>query len=600
MTSRHSLLGTPESEPALRPAHGAVSSSNRGTEHSRLILLTWHFFRRFLDNDLVSPNGDAHVGISHAVAALLSPSLMVTSIVLFKYALAWRPTWARILNASVADGLLFVSLSMIVLGIAATVTWDAFFLDARDRHILSSLPVPDRLLSAAKLGALGLFLCIFVAAVNLIPAVLVPPLMVQGLRGPSAAGHLFPLMLAQIAALSLSGAWMVLAVVALRGVLPLILPARLFQRVSPIVQGVLILGLLAWALSLSPFIDAAPGVVARGGLARDLSPPLWFLGLYEWIIGHPWPEYEDLAHTGLQAIAVTLALVLAAFFAPKQRRAEHLQAAPAAGAFSGAVAALRTLAATLALRHPRGRASFVFTLTAMGRSTKHRLYLAAAIGAGLAWAATGLLLEFARHGRVALGTVVPSTSALQVQAVLVLFLIVAVRFGVLVPAVLTANWLFRVTERRPIGPYFAGARRAALVVGSIPVAVLLPLSAAAWGWQAAGYHALVGLLYAAFIVELFFNGLAKVPCTAAYVSGSLKLKSRGVYYLVGAGALTGLPSAVESFAFRGVVGMLTLPLWLVVLTAALAISRVQKERRLTGLVFDDSDGEAFQTLRLSE
>jgi hypothetical protein len=583
--SRHSALFTPD--PDL------------GARHSRLTLLTRHFFRRFLDNDLISPNGDAHVGVSHAIAALLSPSLLVTSMVLFKYALAWRPTWGRILNASVADGLLFVSLSMIVLGIAATITWDAFFLDARDRHILASLPVPDRLLSAAKLGALGLFLCVFVAAVNVIPVALVPVLMVEGLRGESSFGHFVPLTLAQLVAPGLAGAWTIMAVVALRGVLALVLPGRVFQRVSPLVQGMLILTLLGWTISLSPFIDAASGVVAHGGPARDLSPPMWFLGLYEWIIGHPWPEYEALGRTALEAVAATLAIVLVAFFAPRQRRSEHLVAAPS-GAFSGVLAALRSLAARVAVRHPLGRASFAFTLTAMARSTTHRLYLAGAVGAGLAWAATGLLVDFARDGRAAFGTVAPSAAALQVQAVLALFLIVAVRYGVLVPAALPANWLFRVTERRPLGAYFAGARRAALAVGLLPVAVMVPLSAAAWGWPAAGYHALVGLLYAVFIVELFFNGLAKVPCTATYVSGSLKLKTRGVYYLVGAGALTGLPSAIESFAFHGSVGRLTLPVWLVALTAILVATRLRKERKLSGLVFDDSDEEAFQTLRLSQ
>jgi hypothetical protein len=167
---------------------------------SRVALLTQHFFRRFLDNDLISPNGDAHVGFSQTVAALLSPSLLVTSMVLFKYAMAWRPTWEDILRNSVPDGLLFVSLSMIVLGVAATITWDAFFLDARDRHILAVLPVSDRLLSAAKLAALGLFLAVFVAAVNVIPAVLVPALMVQGLRDSSGLRHFLPLTLAQIAA----------------------------------------------------------------------------------------------------------------------------------------------------------------------------------------------------------------------------------------------------------------------------------------------------------------------------------------------------------------------------------------------------------------
>jgi len=55
------------------------------TDPSRFALLTRHFFRRFLDNDLISPNADAHVGLSQALAALLSPGLLVASVVMFKY-----------------------------------------------------------------------------------------------------------------------------------------------------------------------------------------------------------------------------------------------------------------------------------------------------------------------------------------------------------------------------------------------------------------------------------------------------------------------------------------------------------------------------------
>lgn len=565
---------------------------------SRFALLTRHFFRRFLDNDLISPNGDAHVGLSQTIAAVVTPGLLVVTLVLFKYGIMWRADWKRILELSLPDSLLFISLSMIVLGTSATVSWDAFFLDARDRYILAVLPVPERLLSAAKLAALCLFLAVFVLAANLVPSLFVPAFMLVPM-GEAGLVHAGPLMLAHAAAVCLGGAWSILAVVSLRGLLALLLPARVFQRVGPLVQGVLILAFLGWTISLSPFLDAAGGVIATGGPTRDFSPPLWFLGLYQAIIGNPDPAYEPLARTALAACAITAATVLLVFFAPRVRRGEHQLPASASGSLGAVLAAGRRLLARLAVRNPRGRASFVFTLTTMGRSGKHRLYLFGALGAGLAWASTGLLLDFARTGRAAFGTTTPATAALQVQPILVLFLVVAFRFGVLVPTTLPANWLFRVTEQRPVGPYFAGARRAALAVSVLPVAALVPISMALWGWQAAGYHALNGLVYAVFIVELFFGGLSNVPCAAAYVSGCLKLKSRAMYYLLGALALTGFPAALESWAFRGGIGHLTLPLWLVAFSVVLALRRLRMERALPGLVFDDTDGEAVQTLGLS-
>ena len=54
-------------------------------------LLVRHFLRRFLDNDLISPNADRHVAIVTAVAALIAPALFVTVLLSFKYQYTFNP-----------------------------------------------------------------------------------------------------------------------------------------------------------------------------------------------------------------------------------------------------------------------------------------------------------------------------------------------------------------------------------------------------------------------------------------------------------------------------------------------------------------------------
>lgn len=562
----------------------------------RLALLTRHFFRRFLDNDVISPNGDAHVGLSQTLAAFLAPGFLVAAMVLFRYALV-QPTWTRLLDLLVSDSLLYVSLSMITLGMAATITWDAFYLDARDRYILAALPVPGWLLTAAKLAALGLFLAVFVGAMNLVPVVLLPGIMLQSVDAATWFRQFVPLTLAQAIAPSLAGAWTVLAVVALRGLLALVVPRRAFQRASLLAQGVLVLGFLAWTMSLSPFLDASDGILSKGGWLRDASPPMWFLGLYQAIVGNPQPYYLPLALTALAACAGSVLLVLALFFGPSGRGAGAATAYVSDSPGSLA-SAMRAVAARLLVRHPLGRACFTFTLVTLGRSGKHRLYLAAALGAGLAWAATGVFWQYAQQGWEGLRT--PTTTLLQVQPILVLLLVGAMRFGVLVPATLPANWLFKVTERRPIARYCAGTRRAVFLLALLPAAALFPFHLALWDAPRAAYHALVGVLYTAFLVAAFFNNLAKIPFAATYVSGSLRLRSRIGQYLIGALVLTTAPSALESFVFRGLLDPISLPVGLAVLTLIASVTRWQRERRLQGLVFDDPLDDDLQTLRLVE
>jgi hypothetical protein len=190
-------------------------------------------------------------------------------------------------------------------------------------------------------------------------------------------------------------------------------------------------------------------------------------------------------------------------------------------------------------------------------------------------------------------------ATLQIQFVLALLLVTAVRFAVTVPIALKANWLFRITERQGAARYHAGTRWAALAVGLVPVVALVPVHAAMWGWSAAAYHLLVGACYAAFIVELLFNVQVKAPFAAPYVSGSIRLKTRWLLYLFAASVLTSLPSGLEDRALRSGRLAWLLPVALLGLAGVLMRVRARRERQQAGLVFEEPPLDAIQTLSLS-
>jgi hypothetical protein len=561
-------------------------------------LLTRHFFRRFFENDLISPAGDAHVGLSQVVGAFLTPGLLVVILVILKYALV-RTTWQHVIDLAFDDVLLYVALSMIVLGIAATITWDAFFLEARDHFILGVLPVGHRALATAKLCALAVFLAIFVCAANLVPTALVPILMLQRAYDVTFLHHFLPLTAAHGAATLLSGTWMVLTVVALRGMAAFILPAGVFRRVGPFVQGGLILALLAWFVSLPQFLHAGRAMFDAGGWVRDLSPPMWFLGLYETVVGQPQPVFHALARTAVAATALTALLAAVLVFAALAgRRADAQASAVALSGGAGAVTRWLRRAGNRFLASPLGRATFTFTLAGLRRSATHRIYFAAAIGAALAWSFSGFFWTYTESGMDGLRQ--PGSATLAMQPIVVLFLVVAVRFAITVPLTLPANWLFRVTEGSPVGQYHAGTRAAAVVVGLTAVVALVPVHATLWTADVVAYHALVGVLYVLFVVEALFAWQEKVPFTAVYVSGSIRLKTRWLLYLFGASTLTTVPAIYESRALLYGRSAVWLPVGLAVATGVLAAMRRRREADLPGLVFDDSDADLPQTLGLYE
>jgi hypothetical protein len=547
------------------PAGPAVAT------RSRLRLLTRHFFRRFFENDLIAPSGDGHIGLSHLLAAFVTPGFLVVILVLLKYALVYT-TWQRVIELGVDDALLYVALSMIVLGIAATVTWDAFFLDARDHFVLGVLPVGHRLVALAKLGALAMFLAVFATAANLVPTLLVPSLMLQRAYDATLFGHFVPLTAAHGAATILSGTWMVLAVVALRGAMAACLPGGWLRRLAPIAQ------------------------VAEGGWWRDASPPLWFLGLYETIVGQPQPVYHALARTACWATAAVAAAVVALVFALPARRQSEL-AASVAGPWRGrnGTALLNRFGGVL-LARSRARASFRFSVAGLGRSANHRVYLAAAVGAGLAWSFSAVFWLFGRSGMA--GLHLPGVETLAVQPTIILFLVVAIRFAITIPLALPANWIFRVTESRTVADDHAGIRAVATVVGLLVVASLVPLHATLWSWDVAAYHALAGVLYVIVIVALFFGAQTKYPFAAPYVSGSIKLKSRWLLYLFGLWALTGLPAYLELQVFRFGRRAILLPVGAAVVTWILVRWRRRREAELPGLEFDEVPDDVPQSLDL--
>jgi hypothetical protein len=578
---------------------GLLSADAPGAEspvtRSRLRLLTRFFFRRFFENDLIAPSGDGVVGLSHLLAAFVTPGFLVVILVMLKYALV-QTTWQRVIELGVDDALLYVALSMIVLGIAATVTWDAFYLDARDHFVLGVLPVSHRLVALAKLGALAVFLAVFATAANIVPTLLVPILMLQRAYEATWLEHFVPLTAAHGAATILSGAWMVLAIVALRGALAACLSARWLRRLAPVAQGTLILVLLAWFVSLPQFLSSRPALVADGGWWRDASPPFWFLGLYETIVGQPQPVWHALARTACWATAaVALAVIILVFALPARRQSELAAAQAGPGSAGLGTTLAHWLAAALFTR-PRARASFAFTVAGLGRSANHRVYLAAAVGAGLAWSFSGVFWEFGRSGMA--GLLVPDALTLAVQPILVLFLVVAIRFAITIPLTLPANWVFRISEDHTVHADHAGVRAVATVVGLVVVAVLVPLHASLWSWDVAAYHVLFGVLYVVAVVALFFSAQTKYPFTAPYVSGSIKLKSRWLLYMAGLWALTVAPALLELRVFRYGRNAVLMPIALLAAVWGLGAWRKRRGSELLGHVFDEERDDVPQSLDL--
>ncbi|MGE5358483.1 MAG: hypothetical protein ACM3NQ_05645, partial [Bacteroidales bacterium] len=230
---------------------------------SRASELTRHFFWRFFENDLVSPDADIHETASFLLAFLVAPCVLEVPGLAFNYGNSFTPPLERI-GMIVGDQFGYVSWSMLVAALVATLVWDAFALDARDHAVLGPLPIAPREMIAAKLRATGAFLLALVVCANGVSAVafaLLAP-------GPSSTlGAALSLLFGHVVACAAAALFGFFVVLALRGLFANLLGPRLFARIGLALQFLIalacVVGYLAWSAQS----------LENGAWAIYLSPP---------------------------------------------------------------------------------------------------------------------------------------------------------------------------------------------------------------------------------------------------------------------------------------------------------------------------------------
>lgn len=586
-------------------------------------LLTRQFFRRLLDNDLLSPQSDGGQNLGVILGILASPGIVYTALLLLIYFNPLSGPAQRLIFA-LPDKLLLIGGPMLLMALVTVVQWDALSLDARDLAIVGPLPLSSGQVIRAKLASLAVFVLLFGVAVTAIPTIMYPPLIFATLQ--IGFGRVFLLIAVQALVAIAATVFGFLAILAVRELLRTILGFRLFKRVTTLVQFVL-------ALSLVTGLLLAPGLASRTGQWIDtrssalaVCPPAWFLGLQERLVapivlGAPgldqprsfeiWsaavndrarrqyqsyaPLFDELATLALVAFAIALVAGIGGHLL-HARDATRL--APAARRRRSTVRrALVGLVVRIFLRAPASQAGFFFTLQTLGRSAVHRLYLAGHLALAVAFSVLFVASASAR-GAMTRGAP-PSAFLLAVPMVLSFFFIIGLRQAFAIPAELGANWVFQMYAGPQRRPYLAGVRRAVQIV-LLPalMAVFIPLSAVIWGVQAAVVHYASGLVASWILLEFALASLESLPFTCSHVPGSANLKTWWpVYGIVFLFSTLGL-ALVERAALRSTATSLVLLVGLAIAFAgAIAWRRSIERRQSVELVFEEQP-EGAQELGL--
>jgi hypothetical protein len=479
------------------------------------LLLIQHFAQRTVGASDTASDVDLSAG--GALALLAVPGAFASFALMGKYSSLVQ--WLRGLHLdpyrlSISDEYFFIVYSMAITGLVTLLRWDHLLPGRRDYMNLAPLPLKLRSIFLANVTALASVALIFAIDVNVISSFVFPMFVTYQ---AATMRPFFEFAAAHVLATMGISLFTFLALLAIQGLLMAVLPDSTYRRVSLAVRTVLLV--FFFGIFISAFLLPLTVLNFRFGsrLAGTWWPPVWFLSLFESRL--PQLHHQALLPGSVAAEVLVLAFSMAAlgFTLSYRRYFLRIPERPEGPSKPRRVGWLRFEWLNPLLRvwvRPGAEtASFKFILKTLVRNETHLLFFGIWVGIGAL-----LCLEMIA------GTRAPSVSpGLQGGAIVAAPLILAyaviagLRFVFDMPAVIEANWIFRLSE--PVVASDAVARKI-MAVSVVPwlLGIWLPLAGSRLGWQNA---ALIGASHCLFLlvgIDLALLRFRKIPFTCSFTA----------------------------------------------------------------------------------
>jgi hypothetical protein len=521
------------------------SLRRRAAGSSAFDLLARTFLDRFFDNEITGRSGDLRSSFFWLLAFLAAPGLFMPIMRWFDwefYVLRHGPEALRI--ATRGDKAFYLAFAMIASGALSVVVWNSLLLDRRDSLVLGPLPVRGATIVRAKLTAVAVYILIVAVAMHV---------MASAAFGLSLATHntLSMAIAGIIAHLVASGgisAFTFLVVTAIQGVLFATVGARGFRTFSAVLQVAIVSALLLGLVFLPAFnlsvVDTLAGSGRRVAPWLLATPPLWFLGVYEFILGTDDPVLLRLTSLAAGGLAIGVVITLVTYPLAYRRLMSTAVELRDPGARAGVADSMGRWFALAAGGRAETRAAVQFMTASIARVSRHRFVLSGALGAAVALSLPTL---FRTLPQLTNPPASPPAELLALPVQTMLILLVGLRIAIALPANLQAGWVLGGIGA-PAPPLRAGVWRAMFLVAVAPVTfATAPFYAAAWGATIAAAHALLCLVVGAVLIEALLWGVDQMPCARPWRPEHANLRKWWPAYIAGFFAIAaGLP-ALEVF-----------------------------------------------------
>jgi hypothetical protein len=537
--------------------------------HSRLPLqfrvLCRQFLLRVIDLEALSIKADV-IGFLGQFAGILIMFSLILSAMAGLYPVETEQT--------------LISLTMLVVGLITVITWDATFPDRRDILILAPLPVRPRTMLAAKLTASAAVIGLAVLALNALPS------LVMAMSLNASHGIFRSFVAFWIANLALV-LFLYASVLTLQGFAALLLPRRIFLRVSALLQ------IFAFAYFLCSFfmLPALPIAAMALPIAHSIvawTPSFWFYALCVQLNGALPPSLGWLVTRAVVAFLVSTcgaaASLLLCYVRTMRKTVEEPDLVPAA---RGPHWALR-------FGSPLKTAVILFSLRALTRSRQHRLTFAFYLSIVFA-----IALGTIRYG-IVMPSPHPLTQDFLLNTILMMsFAVIGLRSVFSLPISLNANWVLRITQLRPTPEYTAATRTALILLSVVPITLATAVLAITFRpWHQVAAHLLILLLVGCMLAEMCLIGFYKVPFTCSYLPGKSNVQCVFWGFLVLFVPLAMKFTSIERSALNSFPTFLCMAGCLLAIIAALRTFN-HHQAKSAAIYFEELPIDVITTLRLS-
>jgi hypothetical protein len=498
------------------------------------------------------------------------------------------------LAATLPEEYFFIVLSMVVTGVLAVWRWESIFPDRRDYQNLVPLPLATAQIFLANMAAVSLLALVVGVDVNLGSALLFPLAIGAAVNSFAFFAHFIGVHILVVVLASLFSFFAVFVTI---GLVMTVLPYRAFRWTSLYLRSVMI-GSLVAVLATSFAVPAGLRHLSQSMV--KLLPPVWFLGLCQWIRNGSGSQLATLGRVAAVASAIVLLGAVIAY-ALSYRRCfvripENIDVGPTTVGGPKLYRFSRLLDHVL-LTSPLERAGYRFAIRTLLRSEQHALVLAGFLGLGTVIGSQFLFAAF--NNNSAAVDKWPSPELLAVPLILSYSIIVGLRLALDLPSDTRSNWIFRFcVDKTTHGCAPLALKIILSFVLPWAIFLVLPIYGFLWGWWVGLLHTFILTAWSVLLAQILLIRFRKIPFTCPYPPFRDSAVVLGISYFLGFFVYVIMTAQLEYWALLS--PMVGFCLILILAGSWYVLSRLREDipdidREVT---FDESVAASFELLDL--